>query len=82
MSLQRPQGTLRYWNQNNYGFIQLDGFPPRANEVFVHLAAFEQARLEPRVGTCISFDVGAGLPSKQPTNNRLRITAVNLTPVA
>jgi cold shock CspA family protein len=77
MALQRPQGTLRCWLQNDYGWIALDGFPPR--DLFVHLTAFEQAGLEPKVGARLSFDVGPSLPSKDKPM-KPRICAINLTP--
>lgn len=79
MSYQRPQGTLsRWYQQNNYGFIILDGFPIRANDVFVHLTAFQMAGIEPRVGIRISFDVGPSLKADKP-NRPLRVNAINLT---
>ena len=85
MPTQRPQGTLRYWNDtNNYGFIQLDGFPPRSHEVFVHLSALQQARLSPTVGMRLGFDIGPGLPSnntKAKSHGKPRFVAINLTPV-
>jgi cold shock CspA family protein len=81
MAVQRPQGTLR-WFGSSYGHIQLDGFPPYANEVFVHATAFDHAGLRPRVGMRISFDVGPGSPPKNPNpKNRHRVVAINLSPL-
>jgi cold shock CspA family protein len=82
MPYQRPQGTLAFWNQNGYGWLDIDGFPSRSHQVFVHRTAFEQAGIEPRVGIRLAFDVKAGTPSRAETRkHEYRIAAINLTPI-
>ncbi len=58
----RTHGTLTKWNdERGFGFVS-----PAAggNELFVHISAFPEDGLRPRLGEVISFEIEAGSDGK------------------